>query len=92
MLKVQALAISSSLAAIAGALNPEVLSDAGKAGDAAKYIAQRLDIRDNLLEDVAGIHERRIWDGPVTPSDAATWAAQKALAQSGVAHEAIGIP
>jgi DNA gyrase subunit B len=30
-------------AAIAGALNPEVLSDAGKAADAAKYIAQRLD-------------------------------------------------
>jgi len=30
-------------AAIAGALNPEILSDAAKAGDAAKYIAQRLD-------------------------------------------------
>jgi DNA gyrase subunit B len=30
-------------AAIAGALNPEVLSDAGKAADAAKYIALRLD-------------------------------------------------
>jgi 3-oxoacyl-[acyl-carrier-protein] synthase-3 len=51
----------------------------------------RLGIRDNLLEEVAGINERRIWDGPVTPSDAATWAAQKALAQSGVSHEAIGI-
>ena len=51
----------------------------------------RLGIRGNLLEDVAGIHERRIWDGPVTPSDAATWAAQKALEQSGVPHENIGI-
>jgi len=30
-------------AAIAGALNPEILSDAAKAADAAKYIAQRLD-------------------------------------------------
>jgi len=30
-------------AAIAGALNPEILSDATKAADAAKYIAQRLD-------------------------------------------------
>jgi DNA gyrase subunit B len=30
-------------AAIAGALNPEILSDAGKAADAARYIAQRLD-------------------------------------------------
>ncbi|HVW72623.1 MAG TPA: DNA topoisomerase (ATP-hydrolyzing) subunit B [Rhizomicrobium sp.] len=30
-------------AAIAGALNPEILSDEAKAADAAKYIAQRLD-------------------------------------------------
>jgi DNA gyrase subunit B len=30
-------------AAISGAMNPEVLSDASKAADAAKYIAQRLD-------------------------------------------------
>jgi DNA gyrase subunit B len=30
-------------AAIAGALNPEILSDAAKAAEAAKYIAQRLD-------------------------------------------------
>lgn len=51
----------------------------------------RLGIRDNLLEDVAGIYERRIWDGPVTPSDAATMAAQKAIAASGVARENIGI-
>jgi acyl-CoA:acyl-CoA alkyltransferase len=51
----------------------------------------RLGIRGNLLEDVAGIYERRMWDGPVTPSDAATWAAQKAIAASGVSHENIGI-
>jgi 3-oxoacyl-[acyl-carrier-protein] synthase-3 len=51
----------------------------------------RLGIRDNLLEDVAGIHERRIWNGNTMPSDAATLAAQKALAASGVAHEHIGI-
>ncbi len=51
----------------------------------------RLGIRDNLLVDVAGINERRIWDGPVTPSDAATMAAQKAIAESGIARENIGI-
>lgn len=51
----------------------------------------RLGIRDNLLEEVAGITERRIWDGPVQPSDAATMAAQKALAASGVQRENIGI-
>lgn len=52
---------------------------------------ERFGIRDNLLEDVAGIYERRIWDDGVMPSDAATLAAQKALAASGVAHEHIGI-
>jgi 3-oxoacyl-[acyl-carrier-protein] synthase-3 len=51
----------------------------------------RFGIRDNLLEDVAGIYERRIWDGPMQPSDAATMAAQKAIAASGVSHENIGI-
>ncbi len=51
----------------------------------------RLGLRENLLEDVAGIYERRIWDGPVQPSDAATMAAQKALAASGIAHEHIGV-
>ncbi|MDP1696340.1 MAG: 3-oxoacyl-ACP synthase III [Xanthomonadaceae bacterium] len=52
---------------------------------------ERFGIRDNLLEDVAGIFERRIWEDGVMPSDAATMAAQKALAASGVAHEHIGI-
>jgi 3-oxoacyl-[acyl-carrier-protein] synthase-3 len=52
---------------------------------------ERFGIRENLFEDVAGITARRIWDGPTQPSDAATWAAQKALAASGVPHEKIGI-
>jgi 3-oxoacyl-[acyl-carrier-protein] synthase-3 len=51
----------------------------------------RLGIRDNLLEDVAGIHERRVWEGNVAPSDAATLAAQKAIAACRVPHESIGI-
>jgi acyl-CoA:acyl-CoA alkyltransferase len=52
---------------------------------------ERLGISGNLLEDVAGIRERRIWDGPVQPSDAATMAAQKAIAASGIQRENIGI-
>ena len=51
----------------------------------------RLGIRENLLEEVAGINARRMWDGPMQPSQAATMAAQKALAESGVPHEKIGI-
>lgn len=52
---------------------------------------ERFGIRDNLLEDVAGIRERRIWAEAIQPSDAATLAAQKALAESGVEREHIGI-
>jgi DNA gyrase subunit B len=46
-------------AAIAGAMNPEILSDAGRAADAARYIAQRLD---SLSEEF-----ERGWHGEPTP-------------------------
>lgn len=52
---------------------------------------ERLDIRDNLLEDVAGIYERRLWADDMQPSDGATQAAQKALKASGVSHDQIGL-
>lgn len=54
-------------------------------------VIDRLGIRQNLLEEVAGIHERRIWDKPTMPSEAATLAAQKALAESGIPYEKIGL-
>lgn len=56
-----------------------------------KPTIQRLGIRDNVLEDIAGIYARRIWAKDTMPSEAATAAAQKALAESGVPHEKIGI-
>ena len=46
-------------AAIAGAMNPDVLSDPGKAAEAARYIAQRLD---SLSEEY-----ERGWHGEPTP-------------------------
>jgi acyl-CoA:acyl-CoA alkyltransferase len=79
-----------SIASVAHIDAPIRLSSAeimGRLGPA----LQRLGISANLLEDVAGIRERRIWDGPVQPSDAATMAAQKAIAASGVQRENIGI-
>lgn len=56
-----------------------------------KPTMQRLGIRDNVLEDVAGIYARRLWDRPTAPSEAATLAAQKAISESGVPHEKIGL-
>ncbi len=46
-------------AAIAGAMNPDILSDAAKAAEAARYIAQRLD---SLSEEF-----ERGWHGEPTP-------------------------
>ncbi len=46
-------------AAIAGALNPDVLQDAAKAADAANYIARRLDLLSDEME--------RGWHGEPTP-------------------------
>jgi acyl-CoA:acyl-CoA alkyltransferase len=52
----------------------------------------RLGIRaDLLLQDIAGIRERRIWDGSARVSDAATMAARKVLSRSRVPAERIGI-
>lgn len=52
----------------------------------------RLGIRaDVLLQDVAGIRARRVWDRSTQVSEAATIAARKALADSGVPYERIGV-
>lgn len=52
---------------------------------------QRLGIRTDVLRDIAGIHARRMWNPGTEASDAATMAAEKALADSGVAREKIGL-
>ena len=53
---------------------------------------QRLGIpADLLLEGVAGIRERRIWDASTTVADAATVAGRKALAISAAPLERIGV-
>ncbi len=52
---------------------------------------KRLGIRDNLLEEVSGIEARHVWKEGTQPSDAATLAAEKALEDSGIDRERIGV-
>jgi len=52
---------------------------------------ERLGIRADVLGDVAGIHARRLWEGEMLASSAATIAAEKALAESGIPREKIGL-
>jgi 3-oxoacyl-[acyl-carrier-protein] synthase III len=56
-----------------------------------KPTLDRLNIRTDVLGDIAGIHSRRLWDDHVQASDAATMAAEKALAALGVPREKIGL-
>ncbi|MDQ3617258.1 MAG: 3-oxoacyl-ACP synthase III [Pseudomonadota bacterium] len=51
----------------------------------------RLGIRTDVLNDIAGIHARRLWDGPMLASDAATLAAVKALADAGIEPGKVGL-
>lgn len=52
---------------------------------------RRVRLRPGMFERLAGIHERRWWPEGVSFTDAATMAGAKAIAQSGVDPERIGL-
>ncbi len=56
-----------------------------------KPTLDRLGIRTDVLKDIAGIHARRLWDGPMLASDAATLAARKALDDAGIDASKVGL-
>ena len=56
-----------------------------------KPTLDRLGIKTDVLQEVAGIHARRLWDGPVLASDAATLAGVKALADAGIDPAKVGL-
>lgn len=56
-----------------------------------KPTMDRLGIKTDVLQDVAGIYARRLWDKGVQASDAATLAAEKALLDAGIARDRIGL-
>ena len=49
-----------------------------------KPTMDRLGIKTDVLNDIAGVHSRRLWDADVQASDAATLAARKALLDAGI--------
>ena len=51
----------------------------------------RLGIKVDVLQDIAGIHARRLWDADVQASDAATLAGVKALADAGIDPDRVGL-
>jgi 3-oxoacyl-[acyl-carrier-protein] synthase-3 len=56
-----------------------------------KPTLDRLGIKTDVLGEIAGIHARRLWDGDVLASDAATLAGVKALADAGIDPDKVGL-
>ncbi len=56
-----------------------------------KPTLDRLGIKTDVLQDVAGIHARRLWDEGVQASDVATLAGVKALADAGIDPSRVGL-
>ena len=56
-----------------------------------KPTLERLGIKVDVLQDIAGIHARHLWDEGVQASDAATLAGVKALADAGIDPDKVGL-
>ena len=56
-----------------------------------KPTMDRLGIKTDVLQDIAGIYARRLWNDEMQSSDAATLAAEKAIADAGVDRAKIGL-
>ncbi|MCX6458851.1 MAG: 3-oxoacyl-ACP synthase III [Actinobacteria bacterium] len=54
-------------------------------------VYERLGLRSGMLENVAGVRERRWWPEDVTFEDAAVLAGEKALIESGIPRDRIGM-
>ncbi len=52
---------------------------------------RRLQLQPGLLDGLSGIRARRFWDEGVQPSDAAAWAAERALGQLGLERTSLGV-
>ena len=56
-----------------------------------KPVLDRLGIKTDVLNDIAGISARRLWDAGLEASDVATLAARKALDDAGIRADQIGL-
>lgn len=73
------------------AIEPPIRVTSRELSERLKPTMQRLGIRTDLLEELSGIVARRFWNKGTLPSDAATLAAEKVIAQSRIDRQRIGI-
>ena len=69
---------------------PQVVTSSAIQAELAETM-ERLGLPPNLLESLAGIHERRFWHEETRPSDAATLAAEFVFEESDVDRSRLGI-
>ncbi len=79
-----------SIASVAHIDAPHALSSA-TINERLRPTLDRLGIKTDVLGDIAGIRSRRMWDDHIQASDAATLAAEKAIADAGVDRDKIGL-
>ncbi|MFU8832370.1 MAG: 3-oxoacyl-ACP synthase III [Wenzhouxiangella sp.] len=72
-------------------IEPPNLITSEEVGEQLAPVFKRLRVPGNPLIDLAGIMERRFWDAGMMPSDGATLAAQKALADADIDPKRVGI-
>lgn len=73
------------------AIDPPIRVTSREIEEKLRPTLDRLGIRDDLLEEVSGIGARRFWKNGTSPSDAATLAAEKAIEESGIDRQRIGV-
>jgi len=73
------------------AVEPPIRLTSMEIAERLKPAMKRLGIKSNHLENLSGIYARRIWKKNTQPSDAATMAAEKVIAESGIDRRKIGV-
>lgn len=81
---------NTAILSVAGLEAPQVVTSEELDERLAGTLA-RLGLRPGLLAEVAGIRERRWWPEDVTFADAAAMAGDKALSESGISADRIGL-
>lgn len=79
--------VIQSLAAVDAPI--EITSE--EIGERLRPTMERLGIRPGLIEEISGIKTRRFWEDGTQPSDAATFAAEKAIEEAGIDRDKIGV-
>ena len=81
---------NTSILSVVAVEAPEVVTSA-QFDDQLEPTLQRLNLRRGMLEQVAGIKERRWWPPEVTYSEMAAEAGKRALEQAGISADRIGL-